>query len=611
VTDFLTKADVALRLGISNVLRVLLYRVSIRLDVNPACRLEASLLPGDFFGDVKDETKRENPIAASTKVFGCHPIALSGPPHDWFLNVFSHRTSHDVDRDWWRIDDFDNEIGDIKGIWEMSRFGWVPILALRASRGNEASGKTLNLWLSDWCLRNRPYKGPNWKCGQETSLRVLNLALGALVLRQAASPGAALMAFVEASLARVFATRSYALAQNNNHGTSEAAGLFVGGEWLRLVGRSIGGKFAVAGRRQLEQLARKLINSNGGFSQYSTNYHRVVLDTLMIVELWRRALELPKFSDEFYRRCVAATEWLRNFVDERSGDVPNVGSNDGAHLLEFLNPEYRNFRLSVQLASVLFRDRLAFDLTDDVVAALSLLGLAVPREKAPPRTSFLDSEGGYACLRRKDASAFVRFPRFTFRPGHADALHVDLWIRGENVLLDGGTYSYNCDAKTESYFMGVESHNTIQFDDRDQMQRISRFLFAAWPTSQSDERIAETGEKTNFSVGYRDFRGTTHHRSLALSDNALIVSDRCEGFARKAVLRWRLGSRAWTIRHDGNRVYATGSDGTLIRVQTDVPVDRAELVLGYCSKYYSRFEEIQVLEVEVSKPGAFVTEVTW
>ncbi len=613
MTAFLTKADVAFRLGLVNVLRVLWYRGSLGLAANPACRLRARLTRGDFFPAVEGEaeTAKAKAVQPLTNIFGCHPVELRGPPQDWFRNIFSRQTFRDVDRDWWRIDDFDDDIGDIKGIWEMSRLGWVPILALSAVRGNEESRDTLNSWLSDWCLRNGPYKGPNWKCGQETSIRILNLAMGALVLRQARGPTPALIAFLEASLQRVYATRGYALAQNNNHGTSEAAGLFIGGEWLELVGLPAGAKFAAAGRRQLERLAQKLINANGGFSQYSINYHRVVLDTLVIVELWRRALELPEFSHEFYRRCVAATEWLSNAVDERSGDAPNVGSNDGAHLLEFLNPEYRNFRPSVQLASVLFRHRLAFDLTEDVVAPLSALGLAVPTERAPSRTSFLDDEGGYACLRRREVSVFMRFPRFRFRPGHADALHVDLWLRGQNVLLDGGTYSYNCDARTESYFMGVESHNTVQFDDRDQMKRVSRFLFAAWPTSWSDEQIGEAGEKTTFAVGYRDYRRVTHSRSVELSDQSLIISDRCDGFDRKAVLRWRLGSQGWTIRRDGNEIDVTGGNGIVLRVKTELPIDRAELVRGHCSKYYSTMEEIQVLEVEVSRPGSLVTEVTW
>lgn len=611
MTAFLTKADAAYRLGIANVLRVLLYRASIRLDANPACRLHATLVPGDFFAAVDRAAVPGKPTPPTTKVFGCHPIALQGAPHDWFQHVFSQRSFTDVERDWWRIDDFNNEIGDIKGVWEMSRFGWAPILALNAARGDEASRGTLNSWLADWCSRNPPYKGPNWKCGQETSLRLLNLALAALVLRQAAAPAAPLLTLLEASLQRVYATRSYALAQNNNHGTSEAAGLFVGGEWLKLAGRPGAAKFAAAGRRQLEQLVRKLINSNGGFSQYSLNYHRVVLDTLIIVELWRRALGLPEFSREFLQRCRAATEWLAHFVDEGSGDVPNLGSNDGAQLLEFLNPEYRDFRCSVQLASVLFRNQLAFDLSDDAAAALAVLALPVPNSKAEPRTSFLDDEGGYAYLRRGDARAFMRFPVFRFRPGHADALHVDLWIGGRNVLLDGGTYSYNCDAETEAYFMGVESHNTIQFDGRDQMQRIGRFLFAAWPKPWFDERVVESASKTTFAAGYRDFRSATHWRSLELSDGSLQVNDRCDGFERKAVLRWRLGDGSWSMQRDGNGAVATNGRGIAIRVTAEAEIQRAELVRGQCSRYYSEIEAIQVFEIEVAEPGGFATTITW
>jgi len=39
--------------------------------------------------------------------------------------------------------------------------------------------------------------------------------------------------------------------------------------------------------------------------------------------------------------------------------------------------------------------------------------------------------------------ALLRYPRFRFRPSHADVLHVDLWVDAVNVLRDGGTFSYH------------------------------------------------------------------------------------------------------------------------------------------------------------------------
>ena len=46
---------------------------------------------------------------------------------------------------------------------------------------------------------------------------------------------------------------------------------------------------------------------------------------------------------------------------------------------------------------------------------------------------------------RRNAIAMLRYPRFKFRPSQADALHVDLWVDGENLLRDARAYSYNPD----------------------------------------------------------------------------------------------------------------------------------------------------------------------
>src|SRR5690606_3787232 len=101
----------------------------------------------------------------------------------------------------------------------------------------------LNAWLADWLAANPPYRGPNWKCGQESSLRLLHLAAAAIVLDQSGRPLPGLLDLVALSLRRIAPTRAYAIAQNNNHGTSEAAALFVGGSWLAAAGRAEGARW--------------------------------------------------------------------------------------------------------------------------------------------------------------------------------------------------------------------------------------------------------------------------------------------------------------------------------------------------------------------------------
>ena len=62
--------------------------------------------------------------------------------------------------------------------------------------------------------------------------------------------------------------------------------------------------------------------NDGSFAQHSTNYHRLVLDTLSQVELWRRWLGLKPFSNNFYRKFKAATNWLNQFIDDKSWKCP-------------------------------------------------------------------------------------------------------------------------------------------------------------------------------------------------------------------------------------------------------------------------------------------------
>jgi hypothetical protein len=68
-----------------------------------------------------------------------------GSPPDWFLNPVSQKRCPDVDSHWSELPDFSDEVGDIKIIWEASRFDWALVFA-RAYRvtGDEKYLSALN-----------------------------------------------------------------------------------------------------------------------------------------------------------------------------------------------------------------------------------------------------------------------------------------------------------------------------------------------------------------------------------------------------------------------------------------------------------------------------------
>src|SRR5690606_32161600 len=125
-------------------------------------------------------------------------------------NLLNGRSIKSPERSWWQIPDFDPETGDIKVIWEASRFDWVLAFAQRMAAGDAKALDQMNQWLSDWCDKNPPYCGPNWKCGQEASIRIMHLAMASLLTGQHTASAGALLDLVRVHLQRIAPTISYA-----------------------------------------------------------------------------------------------------------------------------------------------------------------------------------------------------------------------------------------------------------------------------------------------------------------------------------------------------------------------------------------------------------------
>ena len=596
-------------LGLSNIARVAAYRLGLRAEVHPVQRIPAVPPPaGPFFSGGGPTVALEPPRAwrQAARYFGWLEAPLGDRPPPWHVHPLTGRPAPGPDRPWWAIPDFDPVLGDIKGIWEASRLDWVVNLAQQAASGDTEALERLNAWLADWCSRNPPYKGHNWKCGQEASIRVMHLALAALVLGEIPSATPALADLVTIHLRRIAPTLGYAVGQDNNHGTSEAAALFIGGSWVEALGARAGRRWSRDGRRLLENRVGRLVQPDGSFSQHSVNYHRLMLDTLCLAETWRRHLNLPAFSDALRARGAAAASWLRAMVDPVTGDVPNLGANDGANLLPLTDADYRDYRPAVQLATALFEGRRAFGGPGPWQAQLAWLGLPTPEAAAPAARTRLYDDGGYAVLHRGDARAVLRYPRFRFRPGHADQLHVDLWVAGENLLRDGGSFGYAADPEWQAYFPGARCHNTVQFDGREPMPRLGRFLWGSWLKTDAVPVLGEENAAATVAAAYKDAGGASHWRRVELRDGCLAVEDRLAGFSRSAVLRWRLKPGPWTL--SGTAV----TDGRhRLAVSATVPLVRCELVEGWESRYYLQKTPIPVLEVELGAPGRIVSEYRW
>ncbi len=607
-----TKIRTYSKLGFVNLLRVFLYKLSRSVGIGSG-RKTVNLSIGSFFC-TKDfvrmpKTEVSKEWTDKGRWFSFHEFGFDGIP-DWHGNPFQKGVRANDDLPWYKISDFSDDLGDIKTVWEASRFDWVLRMAQRVAAGDENELSKLNEWLRDWIERNPPYLGVNWKCGQEAGIRVMHLAMATLVLDQSEAPTENLQKLISIHLQRINSTTSYAIAQCNNHSITEAAALLVGGSMLNC---NTGEAWSKRGRRLIESQVAKLVSEDGSFSQYSLNYHRLMLDTLCMVEVWRRKKAEPKFSEMFYQRAQSASMWLFNMINLANGHGPNVGANDGARLLPLTNTLYRDYRPTLQLSYALFYDQQAIQESGHWDDVLKLLEVKSGRNAAVRNDCFVADRGGFAVFRKGKAMAMVRYPRFRFRPSHADALHLDLWLGDRNILRDGGTYSYNAEPKWLNYFSGTQSHNTIQFDGLDQMPRLGRFLFGDWLKTSSLEDPRQEGETTNFRVGYACRRGISHYRKLSLASSSLKVVDEVKGFKKKAELRWRLAPGDWDLVEEGSSVKTRSQDfpGFVLSISSSEPYVRCLLKEGWESQHYLEKTPLTVLEFETAVSCKLTTEIRW
>lgn len=519
------------KLGILNVLYIVWYRLSLKFGIRKLFFKTGTPYNADFFHFDKFENEKnitnfdklkknvEELKNGTMTFFSYHKFQMSSPP-DWSYDPFNNVKYPETKKHWCEINEFSNS--DIKIFWELSRFQWLVTFARYYKETNDSeTANIIQLWVQDWINNNPLNIGPQWKCGQECSLRILHTILAGRILSKTNldNPKESFQRFIYEHANRVVKNIRYACAQDNNHGTSEALGLFLAGSLLKnsknITYKKASKKFLKTGVYRLEERVKKLVLEDGSFSQRSTNYHRMLLDTLSIAEYFRIEFSRKEFSKTFYQRAKAATNWLNNFIaNEETGDVPNFGHNDGAHILALTTAKYRDYRPSVNIASYFFLGSFEYDI-DFNNEFLSALDLNKKPNIKTPKESIHFKEGGYIILRNNDTFCFFHVPIFKFRPSQNDVFHIDLWHKGKNLLPDSGSYSYNCYEERNNNFY----HNIPKY--KNDMKKIGKFLYANWRNVTNAKLI----EKEKMIIAEAKYK--SYYRSIELDtkENILKIFD--------------------------------------------------------------------------------------
>jgi hypothetical protein len=474
---------------------------------------------------------------------------------------------------------------------------------------------------------NPPFRGFQWKCGQESAVRLIAVVIGfwALADRPAFGPErwVRLARLAWATGYRIDHHIGYAISQKNNHAISEACALMLIAHLFPEFREA--DRWRRRGRSVLASELKRQIYPDGSYCQQSTNYQRVMMQGALL------ALRLAELADdplprELYDLLDQCNAFVDQLVDEPSGRVPQYGNNDGAWILPLDECDFWDFRPLVQSVHYLVHRarRLPAGPWDE--DALWLFGAEAataegPGSPAPRRGSRFDA-GGYYTLRQAGSWAMIRCHRYRDRVGHSDPLHLELWWRGRNLLRDCGTYRYYIPGRPdmEDYFTGIRSHNTVEVDGSDPMPRYSRFQ--RFPLTRATvgrfEPSADGGVLECRFHGYerRPWRVAVRRTVAALPDDGwLIVDDLLGEGEHLATLRWHLadgpceahpseGTAALTL--DGTSVgIAVAATPALARFEVVRGRDEPGEVQGFASTHYGVKAAIPVIEARVAGPLPF------
>jgi hypothetical protein len=496
-------------------------------------KLSSALLPPEVSAAERETALAEGNaiIAGKFLLFSFHRRELGRFPQ-WNKSPLDASLAP-AEQHWSTFGDFG--FGDIKSIWELSRWPWAFALAnaaLAEQRREEepredAEKFAERFWelAEDWFENNPPNRGVNWKCGQEASFRLFAsvFAIATFGKTHATTPARLQKwrRFVWATGKRIEANLSYALSQSNNHGISECAGLLTAG---LLVGGKQGERWFSRAEKKLRKQLAELVYPDGGFSQHSAVYHRVALDDLIWTEKMFAAANKkpPAWLTKTRERLAFFFDKISDF---QTGNFFHYGASDGSNILPITHS-----------------CRASSNATTNTTNAPA------------PRSARHFADAGVLIWKHGDLSLLFRCPTvFRHRPSHADLLHIAVRWRGRDILLSPGSFSYN-PPSTDKRFSDPQrtlasafSHNSATLENCDQMKRISRFLYLPWAQGKADW---ETPEKKTFIAkhfGYWKRFQAVHQRKISLHEDGkgFTVEDT---FSSKKQNHWRLH---WLLT-DGN-----------------------------------------------------------
>ncbi|AZJ35040.1 heparinase [Tenacibaculum singaporense] len=489
--------------------------------------------------------------------------------YNWLKNPTSGFI-YDISKHWSIIPDLSSESGDIKFVWEKSRFTYLITILRYDFHFKKNNAEFIFSEVESWIDNNPINQGPNWICSQEISLRIFNwcFVLDYYKYDQALTEDRwnKIQNVIYWSIDHVYNNINFSrIAVRNNHAITET--LFLSLSELLFPFITETKKWSKKGRKYFEEEINYQIYNDGTFLQHSMNYHRVVIQLLSLGITITEKFQKP-FAKSIYEKAYKSLNFLFQSIQEENGFLPNYGANDGAWFFPLSTTDYRDYRPQLNSLHRVLTGEYLFEeefLREDFLnVSLKANSMKVLKREMGIHTFDI---GGYYISRDSKDFTFIKCGKYKDRPSQADNLHLDIWVKGINILRDSGSYKYNTDKEYVKYFNGTEGHNTVSVSGEDQMLKGGRFIWFYW-VKKAKAFLNKNNNTYNFKGEIKAFKhvapNIVHERSVkkTIGENLWQVNDNVKNKGNKKIYQyWHLDKKYL----ENIEIISKDEDGNLLK----------------------------------------------
>lgn len=407
-----------------------------------------------------------------------------------------------------------DEIGDARTNWELNRHFQFALLARQYMEERDgAILRELEELFIDWNEQNPFLMGISWTSVMEVAIRDINWMMTLGFLCRAVNDtdedtvGADAVCLDELcqrlqtgilNMTSYIAIHYSRYSSANNHVIVEAAAIGMAG--------------LLAGCSEWIDTAVYILNyeiprqnyPDGVNREMSLHYQSFFMEAVGLLSLTMKQCG-RQIPSEWRRILKKMSRYLAD-CQGQYGETVVFGDDDEGKILDLCGGEWNHYQYVLKLMSEVLPEIAGYRSTDSVCYR----------------------EGGVTLLKSKDGRALIGIDHGALgfgsiaAHGHADALSFQMYLEGEPVFADPGTYIYHIDLESRNAYRRTENHNTITIDGKDQSQMLGAFLWG----KRAECTLLEDNLRNGgvLTVGEED-RGTPR------SEDSLYVEAMHDGYA--------------------------------------------------------------------------------